>query len=134
MNPSFILGLRSGKHPPLVACHLHNDTLNLGSMAQFAITLYNHTIRAFVSNSQICHFLTRRGKMLSISSPYQAAGNCTRQLLRIPTLSWPSGNQWGTAERGQNIMMEHNQYQRKVCMRPFQIGGQCPDVFLIMFT
>lgn len=50
--------------PTLVACHLHNGTLNLGPMTHFAISLYNHTIRAFVSNSQTCHLLIQRGKIL----------------------------------------------------------------------
>lgn len=70
----------------------------------------------------------------TISSPYHAARNCTRQLLKIPTSSWPSGNQWETNEWGQNIMMEHNQHQWKVRVWPVPIGGQYPDGFLIMFT
>lgn len=44
----------------LVSCHLYNVKLNLGAMTQFAITLYNHTIRAFASNSQIYHLLIQR--------------------------------------------------------------------------
>ena len=48
-------------HPlPLLSCHLQNIKLNLGSMTQFASTLYNHIIRAFVSNSQICQLLIQR--------------------------------------------------------------------------
>lgn len=77
--------------PPLVTCHLNNLQWNLGSMTHFAITLHNHTIGAAV----IPRFVTclSRGKTLNILSPCHAAGNFTRQLLRILTLSWPSGNQ-----------------------------------------
>lgn len=75
MNLSFVLSLRNGKHSPLVACHLHNVKLNLGSMTQFDIALCNHTIRAFVSNSQISHLLIQRE-----NTPYFELLPCCREL------------------------------------------------------
>lgn len=61
MEDSFLhLKLEKWQKHPSGSCHLHNVKLNLGSMTWSAITLYNHTISAFVSNSQICHWLIQR--------------------------------------------------------------------------
>lgn len=134
INPSCILSLKNCKCPPAGACYLHDGKLKLGSVTNFAITLYNHNFGGICKWFPDMSLASLKGETLNILSPCHAAGNCTRQSLRVPALLWPPGNQWETREWGQNVMMEHNQYQWKVCMGPFQIGGQYPDVFLIMFT
>lgn len=61
MHESFLHLKLEKWHPlPLVSCHLHDAKLDLGSTTQFAIALYNHIFRAFVSNSQICQLLIQR--------------------------------------------------------------------------